>query len=127
MLAENGHGFLLEEGKRRRVQAKARVPAFDELLSGDRKQAWKLERDQRSDVRARQRALDDQAARCAMRRDAHGRENGLHKLTLSVVPHNGAAIGLYRKFGFAEEGRREKQIRRSNGEIWDLIEMGLQL
>jgi RimJ/RimL family protein N-acetyltransferase len=56
-----------------------------------------------------------------------GREHGLHKLTLSVFPHNEAAIGLYRKFGFVEEGRREKQIRRANGEIWDLIEMGLQL
>jgi RimJ/RimL family protein N-acetyltransferase len=56
-----------------------------------------------------------------------GRENGLHKLTLSVFPHNDAAIRLYRKFGFAEEGRREKQIRRANGEIWDLIEMGLRL
>jgi RimJ/RimL family protein N-acetyltransferase len=56
-----------------------------------------------------------------------GRENGLHKLTLSVFPHNEAAIRLYRKFGFAEEGRREKQIRRANGEIWDLIEMGLPL
>ena len=56
-----------------------------------------------------------------------GRENGLHKLTLSVFPHNEASIRLYRKFGFAEEGRREKQIRRANGEIWDLIEMGLQL
>jgi RimJ/RimL family protein N-acetyltransferase len=56
-----------------------------------------------------------------------GRESGLHKLTLSVFPHNEAAIGLYRKFGFVEEGRREKQIRRANGEIWDLIEMGLQL
>ena len=56
-----------------------------------------------------------------------GRENGLHKLTLSVFPHNEAAIRLYRKFGFAEEGRREKQIRRANGELWDLIEMGLQL
>src|SRR5712691_3624393 len=56
-----------------------------------------------------------------------GRESGLHKLTLSVFPHNEVAIRLYRKFGFAEEGRREKQIRRANGEIWDLIEMGLQL
>jgi RimJ/RimL family protein N-acetyltransferase len=55
------------------------------------------------------------------------RENGLHKLTLSVFPHNERAIGLYRKFGFAEEGRRVKQIRRANGEIWDLIEMGLPL
>jgi RimJ/RimL family protein N-acetyltransferase len=56
-----------------------------------------------------------------------GREGGLHKLTLSVFPHNEAAIGLYRKFGFVEEGRRVKQIRRANGELWDLIDMGLQL
>ena len=56
-----------------------------------------------------------------------GRQNGLHKLTLSVFPHNEAAIRLYRKFGFAAEGRLEKQIRRANGELWDLIEMGLQL
>jgi RimJ/RimL family protein N-acetyltransferase len=56
-----------------------------------------------------------------------GRETGLHKLTLSVFPHNEPAIGLYRKFGFAKEGHRRKQIRRANGELWDLIEMGLQL
>jgi RimJ/RimL family protein N-acetyltransferase len=56
-----------------------------------------------------------------------GRENGLHKLTLSVFPHNAAGIALYRKFSFVEEGRREKQIRRASGELWDLIEMGLQL
>ena len=30
-----------------------------------------------------------------------GREHGLHKLTLSVFPHNEAALALYRKFGFA--------------------------
>jgi RimJ/RimL family protein N-acetyltransferase len=56
-----------------------------------------------------------------------GREHGLHKLSLSVFPHNEAAIGLYRKFGFTEEGRREKHMRRASGELWDLIEMGLQL
>jgi ribosomal protein S18 acetylase RimI-like enzyme len=55
------------------------------------------------------------------------RARGLHKLTLSVFPHNDAAIALYRKFGFVEEGRRMKQIRRANGELWDLIEMGLLL
>jgi RimJ/RimL family protein N-acetyltransferase len=55
------------------------------------------------------------------------RERGLHKLALSVFPHNDAAIALYRKFGFVEEGRLEKQIRRANGELWDLIEMGLLL
>jgi RimJ/RimL family protein N-acetyltransferase len=55
------------------------------------------------------------------------REQGLHKLTLSVFPHNEAATRLYRKFGFEEEGRRVKQMRRANGELWDLIEMGLLL
>lgn len=52
------------------------------------------------------------------------RARGLHKLALGVFPHNRAAIGLYRKFGFVEEGRRVKHIRRANGELWDLIEMG---
>jgi RimJ/RimL family protein N-acetyltransferase len=56
-----------------------------------------------------------------------GRQRGLHKLTLSVFPHNEAAIALYRKFDFEVEGRRAKQIRRVNGELWDLVEMGLLL
>jgi len=56
-----------------------------------------------------------------------GREHGLHKLTLSVFPHNELAIRLYRKFGFVEEGRRVRQIRRADGALWDLIEMGLHL
>ncbi|MGZ4353969.1 MAG: N-acetyltransferase family protein, partial [Gaiellaceae bacterium] len=51
----------------------------------------------------------------------------LHKLTLSVFPHNDAALALYRKFGFVEEGRRARHIRRADGELWDLIEMGLLL
>jgi RimJ/RimL family protein N-acetyltransferase len=55
------------------------------------------------------------------------RSQGLHKLTLSVFPHNEAAIALYRKFDFVEEGRRGKHIRRANGELWDVIEMGLLL
>jgi len=55
------------------------------------------------------------------------RERGLHKLTLSVFPHNAAAIALYRKFGFVEEGRRVKQYRRATGELWDAVEMGLLL
>ncbi len=55
------------------------------------------------------------------------REQGLHKLSLSVFPHNAAAIALYRKFGFVEEGRRVKHFRRSSGELWDAIEMGLLL
>ena len=53
------------------------------------------------------------------------RGRGLHKLTLSVFPHNEAAIALYRKFGFVEEGRLARHIRRDNGELRDLIEMGV--
>ena len=55
------------------------------------------------------------------------RERGLHKLILGVFAHNEAGIALYRKFGFVEEGRRVKQYRRSSGELWDSIEMGLLL
>jgi RimJ/RimL family protein N-acetyltransferase len=55
------------------------------------------------------------------------RARGLHKLTLSVFPHNDAGIALYRKFGFVEEGRLAKHIRRDSGELWDLVEMGLLL
>lgn len=55
------------------------------------------------------------------------RAHDLHKLTLGVFPHNAAAIALYRKFGFVDEGLRVKHIRRSNGELWDLLEMGLLL
>jgi ribosomal protein S18 acetylase RimI-like enzyme len=58
---------------------------------------------------------------------ARARDHGLHKLSLSVFPHNAAAIALYRKYGFVEEGRRVKQYRRANGELWDAIEMGLLL
>jgi RimJ/RimL family protein N-acetyltransferase len=55
------------------------------------------------------------------------REQGLHKLSLSVFPHNAAAIALYRRFGFVEEGRRIKHFRRASGELWDAIDMGLLL
>jgi len=52
------------------------------------------------------------------------RGQGLHKLCLEVFAHNTAAIALYRKCGFAEEGRRVKQYRRASGELWDTIVMG---
>jgi RimJ/RimL family protein N-acetyltransferase len=55
------------------------------------------------------------------------RARGLHKLVLGVFPHNTAAIALYRKFGFVEEGRRVEHIRRQSGDLWDLIEMGLRI
>ncbi|HZC60739.1 MAG TPA: GNAT family N-acetyltransferase [Streptosporangiaceae bacterium] len=55
------------------------------------------------------------------------RDHGLHKLCLEVFAHNSAAIALYRKYGFMEEGRRIKQYRRDSGELWDSIVMGLLL
>jgi RimJ/RimL family protein N-acetyltransferase len=54
-------------------------------------------------------------------------EQGLHKLCLEVFAHNTAAIALYRKCGFVEEGHRVKHYRRANGEFWDSIIMGLPL
>jgi RimJ/RimL family protein N-acetyltransferase len=55
------------------------------------------------------------------------RGQGLHKLCLEVFAQNTAAIALYRKSGFVEEGRRTGQYRRANGELWDAIIMGLAL
>jgi putative acetyltransferase len=55
------------------------------------------------------------------------RGEGLHKLCLEVFAHNAAGIALYRKCGFVEEGRRPRQYRRANGEIWDAVIMGRPL
>jgi RimJ/RimL family protein N-acetyltransferase len=55
------------------------------------------------------------------------RGHGLHKLSLEVFAQNAAAIALYRKCGFAEEGRRPRQYRRASGELWDTVVMGLLL
>lgn len=55
------------------------------------------------------------------------RERGLHKLSLEVFAHNTAAIAMYRKCGFVEEGRRTRQYRRASGELWDSVVMGLAL
>jgi RimJ/RimL family protein N-acetyltransferase len=52
---------------------------------------------------------------------------GLHKLSLEVFAHNAAAIALYRRCGFVEEGRRVRHYRRASGELWDSIVMGLPL
>jgi ribosomal protein S18 acetylase RimI-like enzyme len=43
------------------------------------------------------------------------REVGVEKLVLSVYPHNDAAIALYRKFGFLQEGRLARHSRKSYG------------
>jgi RimJ/RimL family protein N-acetyltransferase len=55
------------------------------------------------------------------------RGHGLHKLSLEVFAHNTAAIALYRKCGFVEEGHRVGHYRRASGELWDAIIMGLPL
>ncbi|HKA05035.1 MAG TPA: GNAT family N-acetyltransferase [Acidimicrobiales bacterium] len=52
---------------------------------------------------------------------------GVHKLALEVWPHNGAALALYRRFGFEVEGRRRRHYRRKSGELWDAVVMGLVL
>ena len=58
---------------------------------------------------------------------AWSREQGAHKISLEVWPHNGGARRLYEKFGFVVEGRHLRHWRRSNGELWDSIPMGLVL
>ena len=52
---------------------------------------------------------------------------GAHKVALQVWPHNEAALALYRKFGFAQEGYLRRHYRRRSGEVWDAIAMGLVL
>jgi L-amino acid N-acyltransferase YncA len=58
---------------------------------------------------------------------SQARGTGLHKLCLEVFAHNAAGIALYRRCGFIEEGRRIRQYRRSSGELWDSVVMGLPL
>ena len=43
------------------------------------------------------------------------RSVGVEKIMLSVYPHNRAAIALYRRFGFVEEGRLVGHSRKSSG------------
>ena len=43
------------------------------------------------------------------------RFEGVEKISLEVYPGNTAAIALYRKFGFVEEGRLHRQSRKSYG------------
>ena len=54
------------------------------------------------------------------------RGRGLHKLTLSVFPHNEAAIALYEQFGFRQEGYRRGHYRRGR-EYVDAILMAYEV
>lgn len=49
-------------------------------------------------------------------------QNGVEKIDLEVFADNIPAIGLYKKFGFIEEGRKIKAIK-SNEEYKDIILM----
>lgn len=57
---------------------------------------------------------------------AWGRQMGVEKLALSVFPHNQVAIEMYRRFGFAEEGRLSGHSKKSIGYV-DEILMGMWL
>jgi RimJ/RimL family protein N-acetyltransferase len=65
-------------------------------------------------------ALVEAAIACA-------RDLGAHKLALQAWPHNDAAIRLYLRHGFVEEGVLRRHYRRRNGELWDAVVMGLVL
>ena len=57
---------------------------------------------------------------------AWAKERGLEKVELEVYAGNSSAIGLYKKFGFIEEGRIKKG-RKHKGQYEDMILMGLFL
>lgn len=48
----------------------------------------------------------------------------LHRIYLTVLASNGRAIGLYRKFGFIEEGRLRQAVYK-NGEYVGLLQMSI--
>ncbi|MGH9019181.1 MAG: GNAT family N-acetyltransferase, partial [Acidimicrobiales bacterium] len=52
---------------------------------------------------------------------------GAHKAALEVWPDNEAALALYRRAGFVEEGRKRRHYRRANGDLWDAVLMGRPL
>jgi putative acetyltransferase len=52
---------------------------------------------------------------------------GHAQLSLLVFAHNESAIGLYRKFGFAQLEYYKADVIRSNGEQWDTILMRREL
>jgi putative acetyltransferase len=52
---------------------------------------------------------------------AWARSVGVDKVVLSVYPDNEAAIGLYRRFGFVEEGRLARHSRRSSGDEDEIL------
>lgn len=58
--------------------------------------------------------------------ESWARANDVLKLELHVFPHNRAAISLYEKLGYREEGLRRKQYRRGR-ELLDALLMAKEL
>jgi len=56
-----------------------------------------------------------------------GAESGAHKIELLVRSENEPAVALYRKLGFAEEGRLKHRVRLRSGRYIDDITMALFL
>jgi RimJ/RimL family protein N-acetyltransferase len=55
--------------------------------------------------------------------EAWARQAGVTKLELHVFPHNEAAIALYEKLGYEQEGLRRNHYRLPNGRLVDAILM----
>lgn len=70
----------------------------------------------------RRRGFGEEALRLTLRFAFH--ELGLHRLSLDVIAPNRAAVHLYRKVGFCEEGRLRERLLRG-GAAFDLVYMGL--
>ena len=66
----------------------------------------------------RNRGVGSALMRAAMR---WARDARVEKVSLEVYPTNEAAVALYRKFGFADEGKLERQSRKSYGYEDELI------
>lgn len=56
----------------------------------------------------------------------NGRERGVKRIELAVYTHNAPALKLYRSVGFIESGPPTPE-RRSDGQCWEAIPMGLNL
>ncbi len=58
---------------------------------------------------------------------AWSRAASVSKISCYVWPHNGGALALYSSRGFRIEGRLRQHVRRRNGQLWDVVVMGLVL
>lgn len=68
----------------------------------------------------RRRGIGEALLECTF---SWAREHGVAALSLHVFPHNKAARALYKKAGFREVERFERDVKRQSGEVWDVILM----